>query len=125
MRTHDSVLSLCSISDTEDRIVAGLAGGYADVITRVYNEGHEGRPSSFVNESVTLIKEAGYINKVVLSERGDEIILACEKGLYIQPLNPDKTGLLPATDEIYLRGQLVSQVFEYSPNKLIACGFRD
>ena len=32
VRTHDSVLSLCSISDTEDRVVAGLAGGYADVI---------------------------------------------------------------------------------------------
>ena len=32
VRTHDSVLSLCSISNTENRIVAGLAGGYADVI---------------------------------------------------------------------------------------------
>ena len=32
VRTHDSVLSLCSISNTENRIVAGLAGGYVDVI---------------------------------------------------------------------------------------------
>lgn len=129
VRTHDSVLTMCSVSDTENRIVVGLAGGYVDLIHEValteQQEGDEGRKTKFVNESVTLNRDAGYINKVVLSNSGDEIIMACEKGIYIQKLNPAKTALLAPTDEVYLKGDLVSQVFEYSHNKLVATGFRD
>ena len=99
IRTHDSVLSLCSLSDTENKIAVGQAGGYVDIITENLR---------FVHESYSLNKDAGYINKMVLSSSGKEIIMACEKGIYIQELNVDKTQLLAPSREKYLVGQLVS-----------------
>ena len=55
--------------------MVGQAGGYVDIIAEKNNK--------FVHESYRLNKDAGYINKMVLSSSGKEIIMACEKGIYI------------------------------------------
>ena len=29
------------------------------------------------------LEKAGYINKIIMSDSGDEIVMACERGIYI------------------------------------------
>ena len=49
--------------------------------------------------------------------------MACEKGIYISNLTGNK--LSPPTKETYLEYQLVSQVFEFNNNMLLATAFHD
>ena len=39
--------------------------------------------TKFMHESYSLNKNAGYINKMIMGSSGKEIIMACEKGIYI------------------------------------------
>ena len=68
---------MCSIPDNEGMIVVGQAGGYVDLIIDSKEAG------KFINDSYIHIRRAGYINKIVLTNAGDEIIMACEKGIFI------------------------------------------
>ena len=78
-----------------------------------------------MNFSYIQVKKAGYINKVVLSRSGREIIMACEKGIFISQLEASQDRLLPPIKETYLEEQLVSQIFEYDNNMFIATAFHD
>ena len=67
------------------------------------------------------LKDSGYINKVAaLSSDPCELALGCEKGLFFGKLKNRKFHI---SKEEYFRGTLISQVFEYTPHKLIISQF--
>jgi hypothetical protein len=66
--------------------------------------------------------DTGYINKVALTSRPNEIALGCEKGLFFGVLDNNKKFIYDE-QEPYFKEKLVSQVFEYSPDKLIVSDY--
>ena len=66
------------------------------------------KPSrKFNNDSYIRIKEAGYINKVILCLNKKDLFIASEKGVFISKIL-DNYKLSQPTDERYLTGQLIS-----------------
>ena len=112
IRTHDSILSIAPITD--HILAIGQAAGYVDFISvgqSMDNITHEQFPDS------------GYINKVaVLSTDKNELAFGCEKGLFFGKFGMN-TRRFHISAEEYFKGNLISQVFEYAPNKLIASDY--
>ena len=82
----------------------------------------ENKPTTkYIVQSYIRIKEAGYINKVIVTKSKKEIVIASEKGIFICKIN--NNSLEPPIKERYLQGQLVSQIYEFNPHQLIAAQF--
>ena len=85
---------MCSISNEEDMIAVGQAGGYVDIIVQPE------RGNKYKNSSYIHVIEAGYINKVIMSSK-NEIIMACEKGGFISDFEKDTLKIIKPK-EFYL-----------------------
>ena len=93
----------------------GQAGGLLDLIVDF---------SLKKNSSLTLDK-AGYINKIIMCDNGNEIVMACERGLFIANYSAESQRLFLDKEEFYLENCLVSQVFEYDMGRLVATVFHE
>lgn len=68
--------------------------------------------------SSLVVSEAGYINHLVLTKNGYEMMAGCENGIFFVQLDSTKRAM-ELLEERYFAGKLVSQIFEFSPMQLI------
>ena len=56
------------------------------------------------------LEKAGYINKIIMSDSGDEIVMACERGIFIATYTQQNLDhrLYLDKEEFYLENKLVS-----------------
>jgi hypothetical protein len=75
-------------------------------------------------------EDTGYINKVALTTRPNEIALGCEKGLFFGVLDNNNKFIYNENESYFDEKQgatpkLISQVFEFAPDKLIVADYFD
>ena len=89
MRSNDSILTMCVISDSHNFLALGQAGGYIDVLKLQGTQRSQGMIVSSL-----AIPEAGYINKITLSTSQNSMLLACERGVFFLCIDDSKKSLL-------------------------------
>ena len=106
-RTRESIICMAVVSEKHNLIAIGCANGVVDFVKVDF--------SGIKECSLSLIKgvrssDTGYINQIVMSPYADELVLACERGIFIVDLDIED-GVLQScsmSKESYLRGSLIS-----------------